>query len=128
MVPQLCSQSSGLTPVAISRGSSAQRCLLPVSLPVDLFCHSNKSTGKETGKTYLCAVLCVEFSFWVQIAGENFLKKVYMTSMKSQTSTLQPWMRPANKIKKPINLLPMELLESYSCWYCDCNISFSSCG
>ena len=34
----------------------SQRCVLPVSFPVDLLIYgSNKSTGKETGKTHLCA-------------------------------------------------------------------------
>ena len=37
---------------------STQRCVLPVSFPVVLpkYYGSNESTGKETGKTHLCAV------------------------------------------------------------------------
>ena len=43
--------------------SFAQWCILPVSFPVIYYCHhvchSSKSTGKEPGKTYLCAVQCL---------------------------------------------------------------------
>ena len=38
--------------------STLQKCtgVLPIFFPVDLLLHSSKSTGKETGKTHLCAV------------------------------------------------------------------------
>ena len=46
---------------------SARRCVLPVSFPVDLLLpHSSKSTGKETGKTHLCAV------GWLKIWADQF--------------------------------------------------------
>jgi hypothetical protein len=35
---------------------SAQRCVFPVCFRWIHYCHSSKSTGKETGKTHLCAV------------------------------------------------------------------------
>ena len=35
---------------------TAQSCILPVSLPVDYYYHSSKSTREETGKTHLCAL------------------------------------------------------------------------
>ena len=38
---------------------SAQRCVLPVSILVDLLLYHSKSTGKETGKTHLCAFVKV---------------------------------------------------------------------
>ena len=39
--------------------SNAQRCVLPVSSPVDIYyCHSSKFIGKETGKKHLCAMFC----------------------------------------------------------------------
>ena len=42
-----------------NRFHTAQRCVFPVSFPVDLLLwQSHKgSTGKETGKTHLCATL-----------------------------------------------------------------------
>ena len=36
--------------------STAQRCVFLVSSPVDLQLWHNKSTGKETSKTHLCAL------------------------------------------------------------------------
>ena len=44
------------TKVLLIKSCGAQRCVLPVSFPLDYYCHSNKSTGKETGKTHLCTV------------------------------------------------------------------------
>ena len=38
------------------RPSSAQRCVFPVAFGWIYYCHSSKSTGKETGKTHPCAV------------------------------------------------------------------------
>ena len=37
---------------------NAQKCVLPVFFPVDFYYSSNKSTGKETGKSHLCETGC----------------------------------------------------------------------
>jgi hypothetical protein len=42
---------------AVVHPYTAQRCVLPISFPEDIYCHSSKSTGKETGKMHLCALL-----------------------------------------------------------------------
>ena len=41
---------------------NSQRCVLTVSFTVDLLYGSNKSTGKETDKTHLCAIACSRHS------------------------------------------------------------------
>ena len=58
-----------------------QRCVLPVSFQVDLLLYgSNKSTGKETGKTHLCKLSYKK--------GKNFLIcKVFKQKPFVQTST-----------------------------------------
>ena len=57
-------------------GHSAQRCFLSVSWIY--YCHSSKSTGKETGKMYLCAVYCSE-KIYRKMFKSKILKKLLET-------------------------------------------------
>ena len=54
---------------------TAQRCIMPVSFPVDLLLGSNKSAGKETGKTHLNALhrgaFCQLPFRWIYYYGSN---------------------------------------------------------
>ena len=48
--------------------NSTQKSVLPVSFPVDLLLpYSSEFTGKETGKTHLCAVYHVTKPSWNRV-------------------------------------------------------------
>ena len=77
------------------------------------YCYSSKSTGKETGKTHLCALHCAEHADFLYIFFSKLLKSKTLRSYKYRT-TWKLLIVTTMNIKNVLRYLHQKLIGK--CW------------